>query len=72
MIGVVNAAEADILWIGLGAPKQEKLAQRMRDTGFGMRDAGFGVRDAGFGVRDAGYGLAGLMLKGRVIYSFKF
>lgn len=31
MIAAVNAAKADILWIGLGAPKQEKLAHRIRD-----------------------------------------
>lgn len=31
MIEAVNAARADILWIGLGAPKQEKLAHRLRD-----------------------------------------
>jgi N-acetylglucosaminyldiphosphoundecaprenol N-acetyl-beta-D-mannosaminyltransferase len=27
----VNASRADVLWIGLGAPKQEKLAHRLRD-----------------------------------------
>lgn len=31
MVDRVNAARADVLWVGLGAPKQEKLAQRLRD-----------------------------------------
>lgn len=30
MIELVNQSNADILWIGLGAPKQEKLAQACR------------------------------------------
>lgn len=30
MVALVNASNSSILWIGLGAPKQEKLAQRMR------------------------------------------
>jgi N-acetylglucosaminyldiphosphoundecaprenol N-acetyl-beta-D-mannosaminyltransferase len=29
MVDIVNAARADVLWIGLGAPKQEKLAHRL-------------------------------------------
>jgi N-acetylglucosaminyldiphosphoundecaprenol N-acetyl-beta-D-mannosaminyltransferase len=31
MIEAVNSSHADILWIGLGAPKQEKLAHRIRN-----------------------------------------
>jgi N-acetylglucosaminyldiphosphoundecaprenol N-acetyl-beta-D-mannosaminyltransferase len=31
MIDAVNAAEADVLWLGLGAPKQEKWAYRNRN-----------------------------------------
>lgn len=31
MADSVNAARTDVLWIGLGAPKQEKLAHRLRD-----------------------------------------
>lgn len=31
MLDAVNAARADVLWIGLGAPKQEKLAHRLHD-----------------------------------------
>lgn len=31
MIQIVNQSGADILWIGLGAPKQEKWAQACRD-----------------------------------------
>jgi N-acetylglucosaminyldiphosphoundecaprenol N-acetyl-beta-D-mannosaminyltransferase len=31
MADMVNAARTDVLWIGLGAPKQEKLAHRLRD-----------------------------------------
>lgn len=31
MIEAVNAAHADLLWVGLGAPKQEKWAHRVRD-----------------------------------------
>lgn len=31
MVETVNAARPDVLWIGLGAPKQEKLAHRLRN-----------------------------------------
>jgi N-acetylglucosaminyldiphosphoundecaprenol N-acetyl-beta-D-mannosaminyltransferase len=31
MIDLINRSEADILWVGLGAPKQEKWAQACRD-----------------------------------------
>jgi len=31
MIEIINQSNADILWVGLGAPKQEKWAQACRD-----------------------------------------
>lgn len=31
MIDVINGSRAEVLWLGLGAPKQEKLALRLRD-----------------------------------------
>ncbi len=31
MADAINGARTDVLWIGLGAPKQEKLAHRLRD-----------------------------------------
>jgi N-acetylglucosaminyldiphosphoundecaprenol N-acetyl-beta-D-mannosaminyltransferase len=31
MVGAINDAQPDVLWVGLGAPKQELLVNRIRD-----------------------------------------